>query len=175
MASEQLNAALELIRRNIEKAATRIQELKRSANVLAAAEGEAIVYADAEEQISTGATSTAIRADLFTQYSTPSTAARAYLEHRGKTTGAATLDDIFDALKRGGYEFEGNDVDAKSSLRIALGKDMQMKRLANGSYGLLAWYGDRFSSNKRDKDKPGTVTTAEAPNATNVQDGQIKA
>jgi hypothetical protein len=169
MASEALNSALELIRKNIEKAQASIQGLKRSANVLAAAEGESIVYTDADDPIVSAGSSGTIRADLFTQYSTPSTAVRAYLEHRGKTQGAATVDEIFEALKRGGYEFENNDVEAKSGLRIALGKDSQVKRLANGSYGLVVWYGDRFAKKDKAAAEPAsTVTQVPPPSAASV-------
>ena len=86
MASEQLNAALELIRRNIEKASLTIRELKRSANVLAATEGEPIVYADADEQIATGATLDGNPGRPVHPVLDPSTAARASLSrHRGKS------------------------------------------------------------------------------------------
>jgi hypothetical protein len=100
---------------------------------------------------------------------------RAFLEHRGKTLGAATVDEIFDALKRGGYEFDGNDVEAKSGLRIALGKDAQVKRVASGAYGLVSWYGERFAKKEKSSAEPATVTQAPPPSGASVaKEGETK-
>jgi len=67
--------------------------------------------------------------------------ARAFLEWRGQSKGAATVDAIYDALHRGGYSFGNVSAsDAKNNLRIAMGKDREVRRLPNGHYGLWDWY-----------------------------------
>jgi hypothetical protein len=73
------------------------------------------------------------------------TAAREYLEMRfiaaGGTNPAAPR-EIFDALKSGGFVFETkDDTVAMISLRNMLRKASQtFVKLANGTYGLRAWY-----------------------------------
>jgi hypothetical protein len=74
-----------------------------------------------------------------------STAVRQYLEMRkagGK--GPATPREIFDALKKGGLQFETkNDEVALVGLRALLRKNtVTFHKLPNGSYGLLSWYPD---------------------------------
>jgi hypothetical protein len=160
MASEGLEAALDLIRQKVDKAMESVNSLKRAANTLATSEGLPPVYMDADEPAATSSGLHSIRADQFTQYTTPSTAARAYLELRGSRLGATSMDDVFEVLKRGGYQFEGSDVDAKNSLRIALGKDAQVKRLPNGTYGLISWYGDRFKKEQQQKEKAAEANSA---------------
>lgn len=59
-----------------------------------------------------------------------------------KNSGAAKLDEIFAALKEGGYHFGDSDGDAKAGLKIALGKDGKVRALPNGAYGLWEWYPD---------------------------------
>lgn len=158
MASEQLASALDLINKKIAGAYETIRNLKNAANALAASEGNPAVYQDIVEEGTQSTASRGIRPDQFTALPSPSTAARAYLEIRGKDVGAATLDDIFDSLKKGGYAFDGNDSEAKKGLSIALGKDGQVKRLSNGYYGLMSWYGERFSR----KDKGIVIETVGA-------------
>lgn len=98
-------------------------------------------YPEAENDTGRG-NSSMLRPDQFTKHTAPSTAARAFLELRGERLGAATIDEIHEALKRGGYLFDARDDNAaKAALRIALGKDVQVLRLPNGAYGIAAWYG----------------------------------
>ena len=166
MASEQLASALDLINQKIVKAYETIKGLKGAANALAASENEPVVYADVVDEMGSAAGTRSIRADQFTAYPSPSTAARAYLEMRGKQVGATSIEEIFDALKRGGYAFDGPDVEAKKGLSIALGKDAQVKRLSNGTYGLVIWYGDRFTS-KKDKAPAEPTPAPQAPEEPN--------
>jgi len=78
------------------------------------------------------------------------TAVREYLTIRGRSDqgglGAATVNEIFDALISGGYTPETDDEDnAKRGLRIALTKNsVTFYRVPGGpsgdTYGLLEWY-----------------------------------
>ena len=79
-------------------------------------------------------------------------AVRQYLELRGPSDrgglGAATVNEIFDALITGGYKPETDDQEnAKRGLRIALTKNSYMFRRVSSdtseggsTYGLLEWY-----------------------------------
>jgi len=84
----------------------------------------------------------ALRADLF--YGMPLTAAiRSYLELRKAShLGAATVVEIYRAIRDGGYKFDTkNEDNARISVGNALRKTSSVfHRLPNGQYGLLSWY-----------------------------------
>jgi hypothetical protein len=94
------------------------------------------VGADAEAQ------PTRIQADTF--YGKPlMTAMRDYLLMRKvQMLGAASVNDIHDALTRGGFRFQAKDEEnAKAGIRQSLTKNAEVfHKLPNGEYGLLAWY-----------------------------------
>lgn len=120
--------------------------LKRAANTLARRFRLSEPFANIEDTAASR-TSVAIRADHFVNFNAPAAAARAYLELRGKNRGAATIEDIYEALRRGGYDFgTPNDNEGKGFLKVALAKDQNVHRIDNGpfgvSYGLVAWYPD---------------------------------
>jgi DNA mismatch repair ATPase MutL len=79
------------------------------------------------------------------------TAVREFLEMRGPSDrggmGAATVNEIYEALIAGGYKPDTEDeLNAKRGLRIALTKNSQtfyrvsQRGDAAGTYGLLEWY-----------------------------------
>src|SRR5437588_9303873 len=84
----------------------------------------------------------AIRSDQFYGQAL-STAIRSYLEMR-KASGrsAASLNDIYMAVKTGGFAFTTRDEEnAKTSVRLTLRKNSSIfHRVPSGEYGLLAWY-----------------------------------
>lgn len=90
------------------------------------------------------------------------TAAREYLEMRFAAvngTNPASVREIFDALKEGGFVFETkhNNV-AMISLRNMLRKGSQtFLKLPNGSYGLRSWY----PGAKKPKDLEGQIEEEE--------------
>ena len=108
----------------------------------------------------------AIRSDQF--YGQTLTAAiRNYLEQR-KTSGlgAAGLNEIYLAVRDGGYKFETKSEDnAKVSVGNTLRKSSSIfHRLPNGQYGLLTWYPsakakpEEFPTpKKKAKEKPAEV------------------
>lgn len=87
------------------------------------------------------------------------TVVREYLEIRGPSDrgglGAATVNEIYDALIAGGYKPETSDeVNAKRGLRIALTKNSAaFYRVPGGAYGLLEWY-PNAREQKADDEKP---------------------
>ena len=162
---EQTRVAIEVLKRKVDEAQGQVARWKRAANDLAASEGLPIIY---DEIDGPAARAMLVRPDQFAGFSTPSAAARAFLELRGKAVGAAALDDIFEAMKRGGYFFEGNESDSKASLRIALGKDRGFVRLQNGYYGLLAWYPER--KREREVDAPETDKKAKKSEPQEAED-----
>lgn len=158
MADQRVSGALEFIQEQIAAKLVEVATQKKLANSLAAAAGLEPPYADIEEPGAVGQAS-AIRSDQFANHSAPSTAARAFLEMRGKTRGATTIDVIYEALVQGGYNFGASMSDAKNGLRIALGKDSQVHRLPNGNYGLLQWYPNMGRPRGEKGKKPGEPET----------------
>jgi hypothetical protein len=85
---------------------------------------------------------TSIRSDQF--YMQPlASAVRTILEMRNQQNlGAASVNEIFDALTAGGYQFNTKSEDvSKASLRNSLAKNtVTFHKLPNGKFGLLSWY-----------------------------------
>jgi hypothetical protein len=153
----------EVFARQIAVHEAKIRDLQRAANTLAESLGVPLPYDVQAEGSAPAAAVRVIRADQFANYGAPSTAARAFLEWRGKERGAATADDIFDALVSGGFAFDARSADAaKQGLRIAMAKDQQMTKLANGTYGLAAWYPNAAKA-RRGKLPTPNDSSSEAP------------
>src|SRR4051794_20522748 len=103
MTDRRVVDAIEFIREQVQDLERKISQLKGTANQLAVAAGLPPEFEDAEAPKQT---QRAIKPDQFAVYSAPSTAARAYFEWRGKDRGAASFEEIHDALVTGGYPFE---------------------------------------------------------------------
>ena len=55
--------------------------------------------------------------------------------------GAATLDEIYDQLVAGGFDFTGkNDGIKKRGLAISMSKNKKFHHLPNDTWGLFSWY-----------------------------------
>jgi hypothetical protein len=133
-------------------------KLKKLVNELCAEAEIAIRYPNIPQA---GASISALRSDQF--YGQTLTAAiRNYLEQRKAAgLGAAGVQEIYQAIKDGGYKFETkNEENAKVSVGNALRKTSSIfHRLPNGQYGLLVWYpsakakpeGESPSQNKGNK------------------------
>jgi len=134
MPDEKVQSALEVLMDRVVRSEAATADLKRAVNALASSEGMQPIYQEVSEPSRVGVS---VRPDEFANQTTPSSAARAFLKLRGH---AATVDDIYDAITRGGFGCSKDVKDTKAAIRIALGKDPSMKRLPNGSYGLLEWY-----------------------------------
>src|SRR3989442_3109286 len=114
-------------------------KLKTIVNDLCTEEGEQPMFPNVTTE-SLG-TLRSLRSDQF-YGQTLSGASRQYLEMRKASgLGAASVADVFHALKSGGYKFETkNDDYAKNGLRIALRKSSSIfHRLPNGGYGFVTW------------------------------------
>ena len=165
-------------------------KLKKLVNELCAETGVQIRYPDISE---TGTTLAAIRPDQF--YGQTLTAAiRNYFERRKASgLGAASVAEIFKAIRDGGYKFETNSEDnAKISVGNALRKTSSIfHRLPNGHYGLLAWYPSakakpesaptkgkskrEKADNNRSAAKNNRVTSKEVRDVILAQEGEFQA
>lgn len=139
----------------IEERMKPILEDKRMVNLLCAHAGLPPRYPDVDTE-QAGGTLT-FRRDQF--FGKPlATVVREYLERRGPSDrggyGAASVNEIYDALIAGGYKPDTADEDnAKRGLRIALTKNSQaFYRVPSGAYGLLEWYPNAKPQKPDDED-----------------------
>lgn len=149
MAENPYEAAINDLVANIDERMAPILEDQRTVNRLCALAGHPSRYPDVDTPRAGGTRS--IKRDQF--HGKPlATAVKQYLELRGPSDrsglGAATVNEIFDALIAGGYKADAADeVNAKRGLRIALTKNSYLfyrvsSDVSDGgsTYGLLEWY-----------------------------------
>jgi len=135
-----IQTAIEVLRQRIHSKEEDVVRLKRTVNEMCVDAGQEAPYAISSVE-GIGDVSS-LRSDQF-YGETISAAAKSYLEMRKAAgLGAASVNEIYAALKTGGYKFEAkDDENAKNGLRISLRKNSSMfHRLPAGNYGLLAWY-----------------------------------
>ncbi len=137
--TKTLDQAIDEIVADIGKLEAQIREKKTTVNTLCGVAGRDAMYQlDEPEQ----AVPSRIRPDQF--YGQPlASAVRVILEMRkAQNLGAATNNEIYDALIAGGYTFNTKTDDvARASLRNSLSKNtVTFHKLPNGRFGLLSWY-----------------------------------
>lgn len=136
-----IQTAITVLRHRIKSKEEDVIRLKRTVNEMCADAGEDPPFPNISSSDTNGDISS-LRADQFYGH-TISGAAKAYLEMRHSARlGAASVNDIYGALKKGGFKFEAkDDENAKNGLRISLRKNSSIfHRLPAGDYGLLTWY-----------------------------------
>jgi len=131
---------LDLVKQQIRELEQKLFEHKRMANSLC--ELAQIPSAYAQVEIGDQVASFPSRGDEYYGM-TMSRAIRLVLEaRRNSEVGPATVAEIHQALKAGGYRFDAaSDANEKKSVRICLTKNSSLfHKLPNGKYGLLKWY-----------------------------------
>jgi hypothetical protein len=162
MQDEHVSKTIAMVQAQVLDLERQLADRKRMVNSLCDLIGRARVYADTEPR--PGA-SIGIRGDEF--YGKPlASAVRSILEKRAAAgLWAAELDEIFDAMKLGGFRFDAkNDVTARRSLAISLAKNsVTFHRLPNGTIGLTEWYPEvKVKNGKKDDAKTVVATDTEA-------------
>ncbi len=179
MTDDPYDSAISVLVAKIDGQMQPILEDQRTVNRLCTLAGRAPLYPDAESG-RYGARS--IKRDQF--HGKPlATAVKQYLEVRGPSDrgglGAATVNEIYDALIEGGYKPETEDeLHAKRGLRIALTKNSYLfyrvssDRSEGGStYGLLEWY-PNAKPQKPDDDAPTKGKRGRPPKAKKKKRGR---
>lgn len=138
--SKEIENVINVLVERIEQNTREIAEKKRTVNSLCREAGKEAIYPDAELSASGGARVPSIRSSQF-YGKTPTVAAREYLDLRGE---AVPLDEVLEALLKGGFDFEAqgwNDAMRLKNLGISMGKNsLIFHRLPNGTWGLTKWY-----------------------------------
>jgi hypothetical protein len=137
--SDDILNTIEVLAKKVTTKEEEANKLKRLVNELCDEAGIAPRYVNIADPSLALAS---IRSDQF--YGQTLTAAiRNYLEQRKSAQlGAATVLEIYTAIRDGGYKFGSkNEDNAKIVVSSALRKSSSIfHRLPNGQYGLLAWY-----------------------------------
>jgi cytochrome c1 len=136
--NSELQGAINVLQRKVAEQEKALANTKNLINQLCAEAGEPPIYSGVQRDSESSGRS--IRSDQY--YGQPlATAVRSFLEGR-ESIGPATVDEIYDALIKGGFQFEGKSEDnQKRALRISLTKNsITFHKVPNGSYGLLSWY-----------------------------------
>jgi hypothetical protein len=136
---ESLKPAIAELEQRLQAQLRDVAETKRSINLLLKISGERPRYADIDA--ASGA-SLSVRPDEY--YGQPLSSVVAGILARNKVAGgsAMTVNEIFDAMIRGGYLFDTkNDENSKRILRISLTKNSaKFHKVPGGSWGLREWY-----------------------------------
>jgi hypothetical protein len=153
-----IQTAIEVLKQRIRSKEEDVVRLKRTVNEMCADAGQEPPYAISSVE-GIGDISS-LRSDQF-YGETISAAAKSYLEMRKSAgLGAASVNEIYAALRTGGFKFEAkDDVNAKNGLRISLRKNSSLfHRLPGGNYGLLSWY-PNAKPPKDDEDEEGVASS----------------
>nr|WP_281720028.1 hypothetical protein [Nitrosomonas nitrosa] len=142
---DSFSPAINRMVEEVNRLESELAEVKKTVNKLCGYAGRAALYQNIEAQ---RAHSGAFRRDQF--FGVPlATGVKQFLEMRGDPKagglGAATINEIYDALISGGYDFQTkNEDNAKRALRSSVSKNTAAFVRVGGSgdaaYGLKEWY-----------------------------------
>jgi hypothetical protein len=140
--SNHMEAAIAELEVKLRAQQAMVTQTKQAINLLCNVAGFAERYPGAD--IESGTSIARIQPDTF--YGRPlMSAMRDFLTMRkSQNLGAASVNEIHDALTRGGFKFETkNEENAKAGIRQSLTKNADVfHKLPTGDYGLLTWYPD---------------------------------
>jgi len=167
--SQHLEKAIEGVYEELAKIEEKAKELKKTINTLSAMAGKSQPFGDVEVSATYGTLS--LRPDQFFGKGL-STAVKEFLRLKGR---ACTAQEIFEALKVGGYEFpvEWKEKFMLKNLSISLGKNRVdfvpvPSSTGEGAYGLWEFYPEKKREREREKqskEEPKTFTqTTRDPN-----------
>lgn len=168
MVDDEISRAVEVLMSKIETKVKELAEMKRTVNFLAREAGMGEPYPESELGPDGSAVGPGIRPDQYYGKS-PITASREYLEMRGR---AVPVEEILQALERGGFDFDAAGWKNRDSrlrfLAISLSKNTGIfHKLPNGTYGLAKFYPDVATAKKQKKsDNSQTAELEEASEET---------
>jgi hypothetical protein len=163
--NEAISATIAHIQTGMKPLEEQLSAKKKLVNALCAEAGEPPIYADVDFPAT--ATNGSVRPDQYFGRPT-ATVAREILERRRAIgQGAMPLNDLYEAMKAGGFEFSTKDeTNAKTAVSTTLGKNPGFIKVPNtGHWGLSEWYpGAKRNkpSDANDADKSGSKSTKDA-------------
>lgn len=162
--SDQIRSAIDSLYSEMEILNKRMAEIKKSINNLSVINGEEPPFKDLEFTTVVGTNS--IRPDQYFGKGL-ATAVKEYLKARGR---AATVQEIYDALRSGGFEFTGTKGEKiqMRNLAISLSKnstDFVYVKSSN-AYGLWEFYPEK----KREREKKKIANGENSNNSDDVKE-----
>jgi alanyl-tRNA synthetase len=137
---ESTQKMIDKVQDQILKLEDQITTKKKLVNQLCEVDGEAPLYPDTDSASSV--ISATIRPDHF--FGRPlATVVKEILEARKtRNQGAISLNDLFEILKSGGFQFDTKDeIGAKRGVAITIAKNPAFMKVPNNGYiGLAEWY-----------------------------------
>ena len=137
---ESIEKAIGVLKQKVEQKAKELDEAKRAVNQLCICIGEPPIYR-LDENSEIGQLTTDLKGHEY--YMKPlATVITNILERRGEKGGPATIKEIYEQMKAGGYLFKAeSDVNAMRGIRESMSKNTQTyHKLPNGKFGLLKWF-----------------------------------
>lgn len=158
----EIQGAINVLVSRVEQKTQELAEMKRMINSLCREADQPVLYSDADLVAKGSAGLPTLDADQF-YGKPPTTAAREYLEMRDK---AVSLEEILEALERGGFDFSAQGWSQGARLKnlgISLGKNSAIfHRLPSNTWGLTKWYPgvkDKKSAKENGKIEPTEEAT----------------
>ena len=144
--SESMKATIAELQRHLEDLEQQAIDTKRTINSLCRVLGDEPIYSEHELEDGVGAVGalvTDLKGDEY--FNKPlASAVRMILEtRRDNNLGPASAEEIYEALSKGGFEFDGRgEASQLRGLKISLSKNTStFRKLPNGKVGLAEWYG----------------------------------
>lgn len=136
---DELRPAISRLEQKLEAQLKDVAETKKAINLLLKMGGEPPRYTDID---SGGAVALAVRSDMYYGQPLSSVVGDVLTRNKSAGGGAMSVNEIYDAMVKGGYKFETqSDDNAKRGLRISLTKNStKFHRVPNGNWGLREWY-----------------------------------
>lgn len=165
--SEHIDKTIAELQRHIADLDEQANDAKKTINSLCKVIGRPVLYDSIDEQ------STVLNAPLQGDeyYNRPlATVVKEILEGRRSIgAGPATLDELFETMIEGGFQFSGaskRDDFKRRGLSIALAKNQAFHKLPNGKIGLRDWYNVKESKsttngNGSEPEREDEIETAE--------------
>ncbi|HEX5444803.1 MAG TPA: hypothetical protein VFW87_13275 [Pirellulales bacterium] len=159
--SDSIRQTIDELTRHLEEIEAEGADIKRTINSLCRRIGEPLRFTDADMSQSRTTCAT-LHGDEYVGKAL-ATAVRLVLEARKSAKrGPATLDELYEALVAGGYEFDSKNPEvAKHGLSTSVGKNsVTFYRLPSGKIGLAEWYGKEGRSRANGGRKASTKVEA---------------
>jgi hypothetical protein len=136
---EYAKKTIEVLEQKLKQLESDVAKIKTTINCLCDVMGEPIRYSD----VGGDPKMSPPRRDQYFGRPLATIVTEALEKRRMVGEGAATIDELYDELVAGGFEFVGkNEGIEKRGLAIALGKNPKFTKLANDCWGLTEWYPD---------------------------------
>jgi hypothetical protein len=161
--SEKLEGAIEEVEGQIRELESKVLEHKKAVNILCGLMGREPKYSiEVREDVNT---TVAVSGDAYYGKETSEVIADILRRRKRANKGPATVADIFEAMKEGGFHFEAsNDANRKRGIYISLGKNPLFHKLPTGAYGLAEWYpAAKVKSTNASRRKEGADEVDELP------------